>query len=65
MANISISQMNTRAEANLSDLHEVAYADSNSQTGYANTDYFSADGVHLNGAGYRLLLDYAGKHQYN
>ena len=36
-----------------------------SQTGYANADYFSADGVHLNGDGYRLLLDYAGKHQYN
>lgn len=34
-------------------------------TGYANADYFSADGVHLNGDGYRLLLDYAAKHQYN
>ena len=36
-----------------------------SETGYANSDYFSADGVHLNGDGYRLLLDYAAKHQYN
>lgn len=36
MANISISQMNTRAEANLSDLHEVAYVDTNSNTGYAS-----------------------------
>lgn len=35
------------------------------ETGYANTAYFSADGVHLNGDGYRLLLDYASKHQYN
>ena len=35
------------------------------ETGYANTAYFSADGVHLNGDGYRLLLDYAAKHQYN
>ncbi|MBR2027653.1 MAG: SGNH/GDSL hydrolase family protein [Oscillospiraceae bacterium] len=36
-----------------------------SETGYANPDYFSSDGVHLNGSGYRLLLDYAAKHQYN
>jgi len=36
-----------------------------SDTGYMNTDYVSADGVHLNGDGYRLLLDYASKHQYN
>ena len=35
------------------------------ETGYANTAYFSADGVHLNGDGNRLLLDYASKHQYN
>lgn len=36
-----------------------------SETGYMSADYVSADGVHLNGDGYRLLLDYAGKHQYN
>ena len=36
-----------------------------SETGYANPAYFSADGIHLNGDGYRILLDYAGKHQYN
>ena len=34
-------------------------------TGYANSDYFSKDGVHLNGDGYRLLLDYVANHQYN
>ena len=36
-----------------------------SETGYANSDYFSAVGVHLNGDGYRFLLYYAAKHQYN
>ena len=36
-----------------------------SETGYANTAYFSVDGIHLNGNGYRLLLDYAENHQYN
>lgn len=35
------------------------------ETGYANADYFSSDGVHLNGEGYRLLLDYTANHQYN
>lgn len=35
------------------------------ETGYANTAYFSVDGIHLNGDGYRLLLDYAESHQYN
>ncbi len=36
-----------------------------SETGYANPAYFSSDGIHLNGDGYRLLLDYANNHQYN
>ena len=36
-----------------------------SETGFMNTSYISKDGVHLNGDGYRLLLDYANKHQYN
>ena len=36
-----------------------------SETGYADSAYFSKDGVHLNGEGYRLLLDYVAKHQYN
>lgn len=35
------------------------------ETGYANPTYFSSDGIHLNGSGYRLLLDYAVNHQYN
>ncbi len=35
------------------------------ETGYGNTNYFSVDGIHLNGNGYRLLLDYAANHQYN
>jgi len=35
------------------------------ETGYGNAAYFSADGIHLNGNGYRLLLDYATNHQYN
>ena len=34
-------------------------------TGYADAQYMSADGIHLNGDGYRLILDYAQKHQYN
>ncbi|MBE6878478.1 MAG: hypothetical protein E7488_04855 [Ruminococcaceae bacterium] len=36
-----------------------------SETGYGNTAYFSIDGIHLNGNGNRLLLDYADNHQYN
>ena len=36
-----------------------------SESGYAKDACFSADGVHLNGDGYRLLLDYAVNHQYN
>ena len=36
-----------------------------SESGYAKDAFFSADGVHLNGDGYRLLLDYAVNHQYN
>ena len=35
------------------------------ETGYADTAYFSSDGIHLNKSGYRLLLDYAANHQYN
>lgn len=35
------------------------------ESGYANTSYFSSDGIHLNGSGYRLLLDYVTNHQYN
>ncbi len=34
-------------------------------TGYMNNDYISPDGLHLNGDGYRLLLNYAEQHQYN
>lgn len=36
-----------------------------SVTGYGNTSYFAMDGIHLNGSGNRLLLDYATNHQYN
>lgn len=35
------------------------------ETGYGKTDYFSVDGIHLNGDGYRILLDYVTNHQYN
>ena len=35
------------------------------ETGYGKADYFSVDGIHLNGNGYRLLLDYVTNHQYN
>lgn len=36
-----------------------------SATGYADSGYFSYDGIHLNGSGYRILLDYVTNHQYN
>lgn len=35
------------------------------ETGYGKADYFSVDGIHLNGDGYRILLDYVTNHQYN
>lgn len=37
----------------------------NTVTGYGSEEYYSVDGIHLNGNGYRLLLDYAANHQYN
>lgn len=60
--NIAIAQVSRELNCGFLHYPEVF---KDSETGYANTAYFSKDGVHLNGDGYRLLLDYAANHQYN